>query len=52
MSTVQDINNLYEGVTMKILNNEEMTISGKVIACLVDTLAQYLRVDFKEGVGG
>ena len=37
---------------MKILNDEEMTIYGKVITCLVDTLAQYLGVGFKEGVGG
>ena len=37
---------------MKILNDEEMTIYGKVIACLVDTLAQYLRISFKERVGG
>ena len=52
MLIVQDINKLYEGVTMKILNDEEMTTYGKVITCLVDTLAQYLGVGFKEGVGG
>ena len=47
---VEDINKLYEGYRMKILQNE-ISVFGKVLMCLGDTLGQHLWGGFKEGVG-
>ena len=47
---VEDINKLYEGYRMKILQNE-ILVFGKVLMCLGDTLGQHLWGGFKDGVG-
>ena len=47
---VEDINKLYEGYRMKILQNE-ILVFGKVLMYLGDTLGKHLWGGFKEGVG-
>ena len=47
---VEDINKLYEGYRMKILQNE-ILVFGKVLMYLGDTLGKNLWGGFKEGVG-